>query len=78
MSLGQHGTSDAWKKRRESVFKFNQFSLLVEDMCGGDLEKEVNEKMSEGYVPQGGVCIVSPSILAQAMVLRKCHPFEPL
>jgi len=28
-------------KRGESIFKFNQFSLLVEDMCGGDLDKEV-------------------------------------
>ena len=28
-------------KRNDSIFKFNQFSLLVEDMCQGDTSKDI-------------------------------------
>lgn len=50
-------------KRRESVFKFNQFSLLVEDMCGGDLEKEVKleffKSQKNGKHQNLGSCLIS-------------------
>lgn len=32
------------------------------------LEIQVNEALKEGWTPQGGICLISVSLVAQAMI----------